>query len=257
MEFTKRIEAPSYTDKNWIQTEFGGLNSCILIEDNSVLPNCVGYAWGRAYELLNEKPRLSRGNAEDWYNYDDGYERSSEPMLGAIICWKKGEINNSRDGAGHVAVVEEIYSDGSILTSNSSYNGERFWIKKYQKPYILGSSYDLQGFIYLPVDFNNQENENKTVEEIAKEVIAGLWGNNPERKERLQAAGYNYDLVQTQVNNILSTDKDIYYTVKSGDSLSKIAKNYNTTWQKLYENNKKVIGNDPNLIKAGQIIVIK
>lgn len=46
------------------------------------------------------------------------------------------------------------------------------------------------------------------------------------------------------------------YTVKKGDNLSKIASKYGTTWQSIYEKNKKVIGDDPNLIKEGQVLTI-
>ena len=53
-----------------------------------------------------------------------------------------------------------------------------------------------------------------------------------------------------------SSSSSITYTVQSGDNLSKIAKKYNTTWQKIYEDNKDVIGNDPNLIKVGQVLNI-
>lgn len=35
---------------------------------------------------------------------------------------------------------------------------------------------------------------------IADEVIAGAWGNNPERQQRLQAAGYDYAAIQAIVN---------------------------------------------------------
>lgn len=43
----------------------------------------------------------------------------------------------------------------------------------------------------------------KTNEEIAKEVIKGLWGNGQERKNKLTAAGYNYDAVQAIVKTLL------------------------------------------------------
>ena len=43
----------------------------------------------------------------------------------------------------------------------------------------------------------------KTNQEIAKEVLAGQWGNGQDRRERLTAAGYNYDDVQSIVNSIV------------------------------------------------------
>lgn len=48
----------------------------------------------------------------------------------------------------------------------------------------------------------------------------------------------------------------ITYTVQSGDNLSKIANKFNTTWKKIYEDNKDIIGDDPNLIKPGQVLTI-
>ena len=46
------------------------------------------------------------------------------------------------------------------------------------------------------------------------------------------------------------------YTVQKGDTLSGIAAKYGITWQVLYEKNKDVIGNNPNLIKPGQVLII-
>lgn len=40
----------------------------------------------------------------------------------------------------------------------------------------------------------------KSIEEIAREVIAGKWGNGDDRKNRLTSAGYNYAEVQNAVN---------------------------------------------------------
>jgi len=42
------------------------------------------------------------------------------------------------------------------------------------------------------------------------------------------------------------------YTVREGDTLSKIAARHGTTWQRLYATNKAVIGADPDLIVPGQ-----
>ena len=42
------------------------------------------------------------------------------------------------------------------------------------------------------------------------------------------------------------------YTVKSGDSLSKIGQHHGVAWREIYEANKDVIGDNPDLIKPGQ-----
>lgn len=43
----------------------------------------------------------------------------------------------------------------------------------------------------------------KSVDTIAKEVLAGKWGNGSERKEKLTKAGYDYKAVQKRVNELL------------------------------------------------------
>lgn len=48
------------------------------------------------------------------------------------------------------------------------------------------------------------QNFEKDVNELAKEVIAGKWGNGSDRKKRLTAAGYNYEAIQKKVNQLLS-----------------------------------------------------
>jgi LysM repeat protein len=97
---------------------------------------------------------------------------------------------------------------------------------------------------------------NKSVNEVAKEVIAGKWGNGSDRKKNLEAAGYNYTEVQAEVNRILYGKKDTkeYYTVKKGDTLSGIAKKYKTTVKQLADcNNIK----DVNKISVGQKLRVK
>lgn len=43
----------------------------------------------------------------------------------------------------------------------------------------------------------------KSTDTIAKEVIAGEWGNGNDRKKKLEAAGYNYNTIQNRVNEML------------------------------------------------------
>jgi len=59
----------------------------------------------------------------------------------------------------------------------------------------------------------------------------------------------------------ISTDEQVDrpYTVRPGDSLSKIAKALMgdaKKWRQLYEANKDVVGSNPDLIKPGQVLKI-
>ena len=72
--------------------------------------------------------------------------------------------------------------------------------------------------------FEKTENANKptavkTVNDIATEVIAGLWGNGSERKDRLTKAGYSYDEVQAEVDRRMKNKPNsaIAVKVKVGD----------------------------------------
>lgn len=202
--FEKRITAPSATDKNYIHYTYGGYNYCIHISNGSVLSNCVGYAWGRWRELLGSYHNLSRANAEDWWAKSDGYERGQVPKVGAIMCWAKGLTNNGWDGAGHVAVVEEVLQNGRVLCSNSNYGGTNFFMLDMLPPYHLGNTYRFQGFIYPPINFVQKSDfvaPKKSIDQLVKEVLSGQWGNGADRVNRLTNAGYDAAKVQEAVNS--------------------------------------------------------
>lgn len=50
----------------------------------------------------------------------------------------------------------------------------------------------------------------------------------------------------------------VYYLVRPGDNLTLIAQKVcgNENWQKIYDQNKHIIGNNPNLIFPGQVLKI-
>lgn len=47
------------------------------------------------------------------------------------------------------------------------------------------------------------EGPTKSVTELAREVLDGLWGNGEDRKRKLTEAGYDYDAIQAEVNYLL------------------------------------------------------
>ena len=61
---------------------------------------------------------------------------------------------------------------------------------------------------YFGVTYKEKEQAapTKSVDEVAREVIRSEWGNGSDRRQRLEAAGYDYDTVQDRVNAILTGD---------------------------------------------------
>ena len=148
-DFVQRTTAPAtserfyYADNPFYKAGYG-------------MPNCTCYAFGRFWELSGTYPSLSLGDAEKWYNYNDGYKRGQTPKLGAVIVWSVGDPTTGNDGSGHVAIVEQINADGSIVTSNSAWGGTLFYRQTVAKGYQK-SGYKFLGFIYNPVNFEDND----------------------------------------------------------------------------------------------------
>ena len=104
-------------------------------------------------------------------------------------------------------------------------------------------------------EVKKEEKENikieKSTEELAREVINGIYGNGEDRKRVL---GNRYQEVQNRVNEILKANNSVTYVVKKGDNLTKIAKQYGVTVSYLVSLNKI---KNPNLIYENQVIKIK
>ena len=94
----------------------------------------------------------------------------------------------------------------------------------------------------------------KSVAEVAKEVLAGKWGNGADRKARLTAEGYDYEAVQNAVNAKLKADQEEWHTVRSGETLTSIAEDFNTTVSALVKLNGI---KNPNMIYVNQKIRVK
>ena len=103
---------------------------------------CTWYAWGRAYEILGSKPHVFSGNANKWYG--QGYSCGSTPKVGAIMVTQK--TSNS----GHVAVVEALYSDGTMLISEYNWDVSLgFGTKKISQTATTRGAHTVLGYIYI------------------------------------------------------------------------------------------------------------
>lgn len=122
------------------------------------------------------------------------------PTPGDIILydWQDSGKGNNTGWADHIGVVENC--DGQTITviegnlkdavgrRNIAVNG------KYIRGFITPR------FEKEPV--KEPEKSLKSIDEIAREVINGKWGNGAERKRRLEAEGYSYTEVQAKVNEL-------------------------------------------------------
>lgn len=161
--FKPRFTKPEAGNRFYIRKASGGWSPAIkgspTDPDCDVLHNCVGYAHSRFHEIAeNEKMNLFDAvNAENIFANakQHGLKTGDTPQLGALIVWQKGETLSGSDGAGHVAVVEQINPDGSIVTSESGYNAKNaFWttarVKGTDGNWGEKGGYKFLGFVYQP-----------------------------------------------------------------------------------------------------------
>lgn len=212
-----RTSRPTSNDKYYVRQTNGGYSTCIQGKPTdsqcNVLSNCVGYACGAFNEELAlgyEKYHLNC-NAENFIEraIASGLSVYSTPHVGDIICWEGvGSL------AGHVGIVVEVIDSNCIKIAQSGYgNSNPFWVATHYNNngrWGLSSSYKIRGFIENPNYKHNTPQPTpaptpgKSIDEIAREVIRGDWGNGDDRKRRLTEAGYDYSQVQARVNEILS-----------------------------------------------------
>ena len=115
-----------------------------------------------------------------------------------LYDWDDGPNYATTDNRGtpeHVGMVEEV-SGSTIKVMEGNMSGGVVGRRNLQ----VNGRY-IRGFICPNYASKATEKApEKSIDEIATEVLAGRWGNNPERKQRLEAAGYNYEAVQAAVN---------------------------------------------------------
>ena len=144
-EYKPRTTCPPAGNPYYTTIGAGGYSPCMVGSPKTAgvpdcLPNCVGYAVGRFNEIGGYKKIKYLGSAypPDMLKIAEkqGLTISSTPVLGGMMIWQ----TVAKPQKGHAAIVEAINADGSILTSDSAYNGKPFYTSKRSAPNWYGNN---------------------------------------------------------------------------------------------------------------------
>lgn len=152
-----------------------------------------------------------------------------------LYDWEDSGSGDNQGTPDHVGIVEYVSGgyitviegnkDDAVKRRTISVNG------RYIRGFIV-PKYDSQA-VSGPV-----QEPNKSIDQIAHEVITGIWGDGETRKTALAKAGYDYNAVQSRVNEILngsttkpttSTTKQVTATAKAQSFRSSLAGTYRVT----------------------------
>lgn len=89
--------------------------------------------------------------------------------------------------------------------------------------------------------------------------VYALAGTNKLEHEKVAQSFEVHKVIMRQGKKALEQGNPRYHVVASGDSLPKIAQKFYgdmRKWPVIYEANRDVVGNDPNMIKLGQRLLI-
>ena len=218
--FQIRTSKPSAGNKFYITKNAGGYSRCIVGKPTdsqcNVLSNCVGYACGRFNEIIGSMK----------YPY---LNCNAENFIERAINTYGLEIGQTPK-AGAIMVWQK----GSTLSGNDG-AGHVAIVEKVidaNTVYTSESSYGGSAFWN-----STRKNSN------------GRWGIGSGYTFR----GFIYNPSVKEEVTPTPSSSDYEYIVKSGDTLSGIARRYNTTYQELARYNN--IAN-PNLIYVNQVIKI-
>lgn len=126
--------------------------------------------------------------AADWFKSKKQWY--TKPQVGDIVFFKFSDKNSRY--TDHVGFVEEVKNNCIVtIEGNTSDKDDRNggMVKRRQR-----TMEHVVGFGRPKYD------KEKNIDEIVAEVKKGLWGNGAERKQRLEAAGYNYEEIRAAIN---------------------------------------------------------
>ena len=231
-------------------------------KENGIPVGAYWYSYAASVEDARKEAEVCLsvldGRKLDYPVYFDIEEQSQfkkgKPFCSEIVKTFLEVIENAGYMGGIYASKSplETYIDESLrkkytvwvahYTAKTTYKGHDMWQKS-----ASGKVAGISGYVDMdecyrdfPAELSTDKPTNpavKTIEELAREVLDGKWGNGQERKDRLTSAGYDYAKVQALVNTLVKPSQRTHTVVK-GDTLSAIAKKYGTSVQAILTANK-------------------
>ena len=135
------------------------------------------------------------------------HSQPSKPSTGGLYRVQVGAYSSLQNATNMIAKIKSLWFNTYIVKAGNLYKVQTgaygnkanadAQVKKLKAKGLDAFITTEQG---SPV---NTAPTKKSINEIAKEVIKGNWGNGEERKKKLIAAGYNYNEVQKEVNKLL------------------------------------------------------
>ncbi len=151
-----------------------------------------------------------------------------EPGDAILYDWDDSGSGDNTGNPDHVGTVIYVNRDsGYMVVTEGNYGNA---VKK--RTISLNGRY-IRGFITPKYDdgavAEPEKTGGKSVSEIAHEAIAGQWGNGAERKRNMEAAGYNYDVVQAEINRIVNSGAEKAENDNSADQTQPITRKVTAT----------------------------
>lgn len=162
----------------------------------------VDWCFYKAYGIATAKSLLC-GNFDDYtvascQMYQNKKALGTVPKIGSQVFFtRNGRVSGCHHTGLVVSVTATTFTTIEGNTSGASgvvANGGGVAKKTYKTA-------DYAGRVLF--GYPKYDTGGKSIDDIAREVIAGKWGTGTARKQRLTDAGYDYAAVQARVNKIL------------------------------------------------------
>lgn len=123
---------------------------------------------------------------------------------GTLYRVQTGAYTKKANADAQLAKVKAAGFDTYMVQAGGYYKIQVGAYSKKENAVAMAAKLKAAGFdTFITTEQGTAVTAQKSVQEIAREVVAGKWGNGEERKKKLIAAGFDYSAVQAAVNALM------------------------------------------------------